>query len=103
MARSMVVRPSDAAAATGAGSAGLAALPQEPACSQTAAMDGASVQLLLSVDLRLNFPFSVPEAKIRQSQRFQLFFRSSNSPEWDSSGYPASHSKTMAPIKVQHG
>src|ERR1017187_2093000 len=45
------------------------------------------------VDLRLNLPPSVPEAKMRQAQRFQPFLRSSNSPERKSSGRPASQSR----------
>jgi hypothetical protein len=36
------------------------------------------------VDLRLNLPLRVPDAKIEQEQRFQPFFRSSNSPVLES-------------------
>jgi hypothetical protein len=46
----------------------------------------ASCQSGLPVNLRLNWPASVPEAKMKQAQRFQPSLRSSNSPDRDSSG-----------------
>ncbi len=64
----------------------------EPAVSHVVAMAFASSQLVLPVYLRLKVPLRVPDAKIKQPQRFHPFLRSSNSPERDSSGCPPSHS-----------
>src|ERR1039458_6750921 len=61
---------------TGAGSPA-----QESFDAHWLATDLASSHFQTSVDLRLNSPLRVPEAKTGQSQDFQPFLRSSNSPE----------------------
>jgi hypothetical protein len=66
----------------------------------SAATAVASSHAVLPVYFRLKFPAMVPEAKIWQLHRFQPFLRSSNSPERDSSGCPASF-LPVPPIEIQ--
>jgi len=62
---------------------------QESLFSHWPAIAFASAHSQTPVDLRLKCPLRVPEAKIGQSQRFQFFFRSSNSPEQSLCARPA--------------
>src|ERR1019366_8104471 len=71
-------------AGTGAGTGtgtGTGSPAQEAFDAHWLATDLASSHFQTSVDLRLNSPLRVPEAKTGQSQDFQPFLRSSNSPE----------------------
>ena len=88
-ASAIVLRPGAACSTRGGG--GSVLLSQESASSQAAATALAPSQSDFPVYLRRNFRPNEPEAKTNQTHFFQPFFRSSNSPERDSSGCPASH------------
>src|SRR5260370_40990062 len=84
-ARSTVTFETEIASGTRAGNS-------PPQSFQPETISLAFSQSFCPVDFRLNLPASVPEAKMMQAQRFQPLFRSSNSPERDSSMWAASQS-----------
>ena len=90
----IVMRFGPVATSIGAGGGGtIGLLSHDPASSHVAAVALASSQSHAAVDVRRNLPWSEPDAKIGHSHFFQPFFRSSNSPERDSSRYPAAQSR----------
>src|ERR1017187_791159 len=90
MARSIVILV--VSGSTSTAGEGLASSGHRPEASQRAATERASGQKIWPVFRRLWILFMDPAATIGHPHRFHFLLRSSNSPEWDPSGWPPSHS-----------